>query len=211
MTYRSEKLKHLHSEKRNGAAFTGPVISKKVLLSIIDILFSFQDIWYLKEKSNHAKSEYSRYLFQRLFERRLSKFGAWIGVNAKFEVIPNFPHGLYGIFISSEAQIGKGCVIFQQVTIGSNTMKDSKGYGYPQIGDNVCIGAGAKIIGGVKIGNNVRVGANCVVVNDIEDNCVVVLEKPRVVKKANLDNRHRFQDRAGNWGYVDSNGFHLEK
>ena len=204
-------MKHLHTGKRNGVAFSGLVILKKALLSIIDILFFSKDIWYLKEKCNQAKSEYSRYLFQSLFERRLSKFGAWIGVNARFEGIPNFPHGLYGVFISKGAQIGKGCVIFQQVSIGSNTVKDSKGFGYPQIGDNVCIGAGAKVIGGVKVGNNVRVGANCVVVNDIEDNCVVVLEKPRVVKKANLDNRHRFQDRAGNWGYADSNGFHLEK
>ena len=51
------------------------------------------------------------------------------------------------------------------------------------------IGAGAKIIGNVKIGNNVRIGANAIVVTDIEDNSVVVLNKPRIIKKKNMDNR----------------------
>lgn len=49
--------------------------------------------------------------------------------------------------------------------------------------DNVMIGAGAKILPGVTIGNNVKVGANCVVVEDVPDNCTVVLPKPRVIAK----------------------------
>ena len=99
------------------------------------------------------------------------------------------PHGLNGIFISDGATIGKNCVIFHQVTIGSNTLEDSKGRGAPTIGDNVYIGAGAKIIGRVKIGNNVRIGANCVVVENIPDNCVVVLNKPRILQKSNIINK----------------------
>lgn len=51
----------------------------------------------------------------------------------------------YGIFISQGAKIGENAVIFHQVTIGSNTLKDSKGYGAPQIGNSVYIGVGAKI------------------------------------------------------------------
>lgn len=61
------------------------------------------------------------------------------------------PHGLCGIFISYGARVGKGCTIFQQVTIGSNTMPGSKKRGAPVIGDRVYIGAGAKIIGGITI------------------------------------------------------------
>ncbi|MDA1472755.1 MULTISPECIES: hypothetical protein [Bacteroides] len=45
------------------------------------------------------------------------------------------------------------------------------------------IGAGAKILPSVTIGNNVKVGANCVVVEDVPDNCTVVLPKPRVIGK----------------------------
>ena len=92
-----------------------------------------------------------------------------------------FPHGLNGILISQRAVIGKNCIIFQQVTIGSNTLRDTNKAGAPILGDNVYIGAGAKIIGGIKIGNNVRIGANCVVVDDIPDNCTVVMNKPKIV------------------------------
>jgi serine O-acetyltransferase len=57
------------------------------------------------------------------------------------------------------------------------------GGGGPIIGNNVFIGAGAKIIGNIKIGNNVRIGASCVVVEDIPDNCTVVMHKPRIIQK----------------------------
>lgn len=53
----------------------------------------------------------------------------------------------------------------------------------PIIGDNVYIGPGAKIFGGIQIGNNVRIGANCIVFQDIPDNATVVLEKPRIIVK----------------------------
>ena len=92
-----------------------------------------------------------------------------------------FPHGLSGIFISEGAAIGDSAVIFQQVTIGSNTLLDSKGKGAPIIGNNVYIGAGAKIIGGVRIGDNVRIGANAIVTNDVPDNTTVVMEHPRII------------------------------
>lgn len=47
------------------------------------------------------------------------------------------------------------------------------------------IGAGAKIIGNVHVGNNVRIGANAIVVDDIPDNCTVVMNKPRVIVREN--------------------------
>lgn len=50
------------------------------------------------------------------------------------------------------------------------------------IGDNVYIGAGAKIIGNVHVGNNVKIGANCVVFMDVPDNCTVVMPKPRIIR-----------------------------
>ena len=93
------------------------------------------------------------------------------------------PHGFSGIFISKDAKIGKGCTIFQQVTIGSNRVKGSKGYGAPVIGDNVLIGAGAKIIGKVKIGNNAKIGAGCVVCEDVPEGATVVMPHPRVIVK----------------------------
>ena len=65
--------------------------------------------------------------------------------------------------------------------IGNLYIKESKGFGAPVIGDNVYIGAGAKIIGRVKIGDNVRIGANVVVTIDIPSNCTVVGGVPRII------------------------------
>ncbi|MBQ3076590.1 MAG: serine acetyltransferase [Clostridia bacterium] len=96
------------------------------------------------------------------------------------------PHELSGIFISKGAVIGEGCTIFQQVTIGSNTLEGSRRYGAPTIGRNVYIGAGAKIIGRVTIGDNARIGAGCVVTEDIPAGATVVLPKPRVILRDDL-------------------------
>lgn len=98
------------------------------------------------------------------------------------------PHGLKGIFISIGAKVGTGCTIFQNVTIGSNTLPDSKSCGYPTIGNNCYIGAGAAIIGNIHIGNNVRIGANCIVTQDVPDNCVVVMNRPIIIQKKELKN-----------------------
>jgi serine O-acetyltransferase len=75
-------------------------------------------------------------------------------------------HGFSTIIM---ADMGENCWVNQQVTIG---YKDKTGR--PQIGNNVRITAGAKVLGNIKIGDNVTVGANAVVVKDVPDNCVVV-------------------------------------
>ena len=68
-----------------------------------------------------------------------------------------------GIIIHPEARIGVNCLIFQQVTIG--TRREG---GAPEIGGHVDIGAGAKILGGVRVGKHAKVGANAVVLADVE-------------------------------------------
>lgn len=74
--------------------------------------------------------------------------------------------------ISSNASIGKNCHIYGDVTIGVKNDKDQRG---PIIGDNVTIGAGARIIGPVKIASGSIIGANCVVTKDIvKENSVCV-------------------------------------
>jgi serine O-acetyltransferase len=76
------------------------------------------------------------------------------------------------------ADLGENCWINQQVTIGH---KDKTGR--PQIGNNVRITAGAKVLGNIQIGNNVTVGANAVLVKNVPDNCVVVGIPAYIVKK----------------------------
>ena len=80
-------------------------------------------------------------------------------------------------------------MVFQQVTIGANTIKSSKSYGAPAIGDSVYFGAGAKIIGKVSIGNNARIGANAIIVKDVPANTLAVIPEVRLIKKEEqLDN-----------------------
>ena len=125
-----------------------------------------------------------------------SSKGCSIAYNCQIKGIPCIPH-FHGIFIAGDAIIGKNCVIFQHVTIGSNTLPDSKGLGAPNIGNNCYIGAGAKIIGNVNVGHNVRIGANCIVSQDVPDNSVVVLSGSTIIKKENMINRFY------SWGTID--------
>jgi serine O-acetyltransferase len=127
---------------------------------------------------------------------------AW---NSRFAGEPCFPHGIKGIFVSGGASFGVDCVIFQQVTVGSNTLSDSKGFGAPKIGDRCYIGAGAKIVGNVKIGSNVRVGANAVVFFDVPDNSVVVGSEFHA-KSEPMDNR--FYSFRGRWEYFSGGSWY---
>ena len=89
-------------------------------------------------------------------------------------------HGM-GVVIGETTVIGNNVTLFQGVTLGG-TGKE-KGKRHPTIGDNVVIGAGAKVLGNIKIGNNVVVGANAVVIKDIPANSTVVGVPGRVTKR----------------------------
>lgn len=137
--------------------------------------------WKIYEKAKNASNKNAKNLYGCILHNLFLQYGSNIPLETEFGGFPILPHGINGIFISRGAKIGEGCTIFHQVTIGSNMLKDSKGYGAPTIGKNVYIGAGAKIIGNIHIGNNCRIGANCVVTQDIPDNATVVLSEPRVI------------------------------
>ncbi len=104
-----------------------------------------------------------------------ASMGTHMGYGAQFKTPPNLPHGLYGIIVSHNAIIGSNCTIFHQVTIG-----EGKG-GAPIIGDNVLIGAGAKIIGNVKIGSNSKIGVNAVVAHDVPENSIVIAPEGNII------------------------------
>lgn len=145
------------------------------------------------------------YLRKRYLKRAILANGSYIGNPMLFKTKPIFPHGICGIFISGAAKVGEECIIFQQVTIGSNYLPGSSNIGAPTIGDNVYIGAGAKIIGGVHIGNNCRIGANAVVFQNVPDNCTVVCERPRVIPSEREINRYYSMNSEGKWLEIHSN------
>jgi serine O-acetyltransferase len=94
--------------------------------------------------------------------------GAKIGKNLFID------HGM-GVVIGETAIIGDNVIIYQGVSLGSKGDPVTKGQKrHPTVGDNVIIGAGAKVIGNISLGNNSSVGANSVVTNDVAEHTTVV-------------------------------------
>ena len=76
-----------------------------------------------------------------------------------------------GIVVSGFAKFGDNCRIRNGVVVGLSRVSDPCA---PVFGNNVDIGAGAKVLGNIRIGNNVCIGANAVVLQDVPDNCIAV-------------------------------------
>jgi serine O-acetyltransferase len=89
-------------------------------------------------------------------------------------------HGM-GVVIGETAVIGDNVTLYQGVTLGG-TGKE-RGKRHPTIGNNVVIGAGAKILGNIKIGDNSYIGANAVVIKDVPDNSTVVGVPGRITRQ----------------------------
>ena len=105
-------------------------------------------------------------------------YGIEIHPNAKIGKRLFIDHGL-GVVIGETAIIGDDCLIYQGVTLGGTGKEHKKRH--PTLGNNVMVGAGAKILGNITIGDNVKIGANTVVVHDIIAGQTVVGTKGRVI------------------------------
>ena len=88
-------------------------------------------------------------------------------------------HGM-GVVIGETATIGDDCTIYHNSTLGGTGKETMKRH--PDIGNNVIIGAGAKVLGAINIGDNVKVGANATVTKNIPDN-VTVIKFNQILKK----------------------------
>ncbi len=92
-------------------------------------------------------------------------------------------HGM-GVVIGETAEIGDNCTIYQGVTLGG-TGKDV-GKRHPTLGNNVMVGAGAKVLGPFKIGDNTKIAANAVVLEEIPENCTAVGIPAKIVKREGM-------------------------
>lgn len=142
--------------------------------------------WKMREQVVNPKSKVPKIIrywyllrIKRMDGFNCSSMGTDFGKGAEFKTPPTLPHHLNGIIISHKAKIGANCIICQQVTIAE------KGYDAATIGDNVLLGAGAKILGGIKIGNNAKIGANAVVLQDVPDNCTAVGNPAKIIYPKN--------------------------
>ena len=89
-------------------------------------------------------------------------------------------HGM-GVVIGETAEIGDNCTVYQGVTLGG-TGKDV-GKRHPTLGNNVMVGAGAKVLGPVTIGDNSKIAANAVVLHPVSENSTAVGIPAKVVRR----------------------------
>ncbi len=90
-------------------------------------------------------------------------------------------HG-HGVVIGETSEIGDNVLIYHGVTLGGNSL--NKGKRHPTIGNNVIIGAGAKILGPLNIENSARVGANAVVTKSVKPDTTVMGIPAKIVLKS---------------------------
>lgn len=158
----------------------------------------------IKEKDPAAQSIVGILLFYSglhaiIFHRIAHKFYKWnlkfiaqlIAAFSKFltniEIHPGatigerffIDHGT-GVVIGETAIVGDDVTIYQGVTLGGTGKQSGKRH--PTIGNNVVIGAGAKILGSFTVGDNVNIGANAVVLSDIPENSTVVGIPGKIVR-----------------------------
>ncbi|APG29016.1 serine O-acetyltransferase [Syntrophotalea acetylenivorans] len=87
-------------------------------------------------------------------------------------------HGM-GVVIGETTEIGDGCTLYHGVTLGGTSWAKEKRH--PTLGNNVVVGAGAKVLGPFKVGDNSKIGSNSVVVKEVPVNSTVVGVPGRVV------------------------------
>jgi serine O-acetyltransferase len=115
--------------------------------------------------------------------RTLSTFNRWLtGIEihpgAKLGRRVFIDHGM-GVVIGETAELGDDVTLYHGVTLGGTTWNAGKRH--PTLGNNVVIGAGAKVLGPITIGQNAKVGSNSVVVKDVPDNATAVGIPGRVI------------------------------
>ncbi|GIU29843.1 serine O-acetyltransferase [Shewanella sp. MBTL60-007] len=161
----------------------------------IEILFNYpgmQAIWI------HRVSNKLWVRNWRLSARCLSTFSRWLtGV----EIHPGatigdrffIDHGM-GVVIGETAEIGNDCTLYHGVTLGGTTWQSGKRH--PTLGNNVVIGAGAKILGPITMNDGARVGSNSVVVKDVPADTTVVGIPGRVVATPSAQSKETSQRRT---------------
>lgn len=142
----------------------------------------------------HALQWYrlSHWLWQRhckWLARMISVFSRWltgIEIHPAAKIGRRFfiDHGM-GVVIGETAEIGDDCTLYHGVTLGGTSWKEGKRH--PTLGNNVVVGAGAKVLGPITIANDVRIGSNAVVVKSVAEGRTVVGTPGRVIHAKQSD------------------------
>lgn len=113
---------------------------------------------------------------------QIMRFFTGVEIHPGAKIGPGFfiDHGM-GVVIGETSETGENVTLYQNVTLGGTGTQ--RGKRHPTLGNNVVVGAGAKVLGNIRIGNNVKVGAGSVVIHSVPDNCTVVGIPAEVVRK----------------------------
>lgn len=133
---------------------------------------------YRKAHKLYLKKHY--YRARRISQKTARKTGIEIHPGAQIGEGLFIDHG-HGVVIGETAIIGDNVTLYQGVTLGG-TGKES-GKRHPTIGNNVMIGAGAKVLGSFTIGDNCKIGAGSVVLENVPSNSTVVGVPGRIVMR----------------------------
>ena len=150
--------------------------------NVIEVFFSYPGLHAIFfHRIAHFLWERGFFLTARLLSH-LNRFLTSIEIHPGAKIGKRFfiDHGM-GVVIGETTEIGDDCLLYQGVTLGG-TGKD-KGKRHPTLGNNVVVGAGAKVLGPIKIGNNSKIGANSVVLKSVPENSIVVGVPGRIIKK----------------------------
>jgi serine O-acetyltransferase len=110
-------------------------------------------------------------------------------------------HGM-GVVIGETSVIGDNCHLFQGVTLGGTSTRRAKRH--PTLGDNVVVGAGAKVIGDVTVGENAKIGAGSVVVTSVPPNATVVGVPGHIVAFVDPGNDTQLRLPDPEWDIIES-------
>jgi serine acetyltransferase len=109
---------------------------------------------------------------------KVSQALSGISISLESEIGPGLViHNYGGVIV--HGRVGKNCIFVQGAQMISRA--DGKARGWPTLGDNVYVGAGAKIVGDVKVGSHAQIGANAVVITDIPEGAVVMPPESRIL------------------------------
>jgi serine O-acetyltransferase len=127
--------------------------------------------------------------------RTLSTFTRWwtgIEIHPGAQIGHRFfiDHGM-GVVIGETAEIGDDCTLYHGVTLGGTSWQ--KGKRHPTLGNDVVVGAGAKVLGPITIGHGARIGSNAVVVKIVPDGATVVGIPGRIVQVDAAYKKHHKQ------------------
>lgn len=119
------------------------------------------------------------YIARSISQRSRKRTGIEIHPGATIGKRLVIDHGM-GIVIGETTIIGDDCLLYQGVTLGGSGKE--KGKRHPTLGNNVLVGAGAKVLGSFTVGDNARIAANAVVLNEIPANATAVGVPAKVVR-----------------------------